>query len=883
LTRIRLLLASILLHAFAHAQPVSCLSADAGYGDTLCQGQCANLLSTVDATRHTTSYNVTTISYAPFSFTGGTPVLVNLDDVWSTAITIPFCFEFYGTVYNQVIIGTNGVVSFDVSQASGNCPWTINTPAPNPNLPLNCIMAPFHDIDPSAVSPNGNTSINWAVYGAPPCRKFVINWNDVVMYGNGCDSLTSTSQVVLHETSYLVDIFIQDKLVCNSWNNGAAIEGLHDATGSQATIAAGRNYPVLWSAQNDGQRFIPTGAPAFTLQWLDPLGNSVGTSMIQAVCPTQTTTYTLQVSNTACSGPPIVLTDTVTIVVVQSNLTVTDSIVNPECYGTCDGMVFAFATNGIQPYTYSWSPNTSITGTVAANLCTGIYMCTVTDASGCSVSISANLTSPTPLTVNVSSTPTICSGATGTASANIIGGNGPFTYQWNTGDTTQTITGLPAGSYMVIVFDSAGCADTLAANVWMNGLLLSATQTGLLCNGDCNATATVTPASGIGPYFFTWSPYGGYDSTATGLCAGVFNCLVTDSIGCQSTYMVSIASPPPIVLVPSSNITVCQGQSTYITAGATGGTAPYSYSWSHGLPNSATNLISPSTTTVYTVVVTDANGCSSAEQTTLVKVIDLPDAVFSNSAGYCPPAIIYFTNGTDSVVSWEWNFGDPASGGYDTSTLENPAHMYASGGNYSVTLIVTNAYGCRDTLVQPAAVYVPPAPDANLTADAQFLTTLDPATVFNNLTTGGTAYVIYYGDGDSLATAGTGPYPHAYDSIGIYEVMLIAWNNTGCMDTTWLTLVIEEASTCFIPNAFTPNNSGVNDLFMVYGENVDEFELMIFDRWGMLLYTTNDINQGWDGTYNGTKCEEDVYVWRLKYLDNSGNRHERVGHVSLIR
>jgi gliding motility-associated-like protein len=859
-----------------------CVNADAGEDDTVCSGQCTLLYADISGTRQTNVYVSGTIPYAPYPFTGGNPVLVNLDDLWSPAVNIPFCFDFYGAVYTQLVIGTNGVITFDVSQANGTCPWTINVAAPNPGLPLNSIMAPFQDINPTIPTPSGATSINWNVYGTAPCRMFVVNWNDVAMYGTGCNSIVTSSQVVLHESTNIIDIFIRNKSVCSSWNNGGGIEGIQNATGSAATVFPGRNFPMGWSATNDGVQFIPAGAPNFSIQWLDPSNNVVSTALAFTVCPAQTTTYTLQVVNTSCNGTPVTVSDAVNVVVTQSTLTANDTSIYPTCMGSCNGMITILAANGVPPYTYTWTPNVS-NGPVATNLCQGSYICEVTDGTGCSIAVIVNLTPPPPFTLGAAATPSLCNDSTGTAFVTITGGTGPFTIVWSNGDTTSNIFGLTPGQYQVIVTDSAGCPDSVLTTVAQTGLLLDTVTTQLVCNGSCNGVATVNVMSGTAPFTYNWMPYGGNGPTAYNLCSGFFLCTVTDSAGCSTTAVLPIASPPPITVTPSANQTICAGQSTTIGAVVTGGTPPYTYNWSNGLPPTASNFITPAQTTVYTLVVSDANGCQSALQTTLVKINNAPVTGFSSIEATCPPIMIDFTNLTDSAISYYWNFGDPASGANDTSTLISPSHLYSSGGNYTVTLIAVNAYGCADTLILPNAVQVPHAAVANASVNSTFLTTLDPVLLLNNSSMHAGSYIILFGDGDSLVTSSSGPYSHAYDSLGTFTITLIALNAEGCNDTTWLTVIIEEPTTVFIPNAFTPNGDGKNDFFMVYGVNIRQMHFLIFDRWGLLLFESDDVSNGWDGTYKGSRVQEDVYVWKLVYEDNFSGWHQRIGNVSVVR
>ncbi|TND07781.1 MAG: surface adhesion protein [Bacteroidetes bacterium] len=876
-----LLVLTLLFYATGKAQ--LCVSVDAGADDTLCSGQCVTLNATVEGIRATTVYQPAQIPYQPYPFSGSNVVLANTDDTWSALINLPFCFEFYGTSYQQVVIGTNGLLSFDASVANGLCPWTIGVSAPDPALPMNCVMAPYHDLDPTVVTDSALTSINWEIYGTAPCRVFVASWYDAGMYGNGCSQLTNTSQIVLHETTNIIDIFIREKSVCPAWNNGAAIEGLHNATGTAASIYPGRNYPTPWTASNDGVRFSPAGIPTYLFQWLDPSGNVITTNFsTPQLCPTQTTTYTASLVNTGCSGNPIPLSDQVTIYVIPSTLSTTDSSVAPLCAGGCTGTIDIFASGGVPPYTYVWTPAISA-GPSAVNLCAGSYICTVYDAAGCWNVIIVNLTPPPTFTMIPGSTPTGCGSSNGSASVNVIGTSGPYTYLWTTGDTTSAISGLAAGNYLVTVTDVNGCTNSITVTVNSVGLILSNQVTPLVCAGDCNASVTVSPLSGTPPYTYSWLPSGGNGPTESGLCSGNYICTVTDSTGCIAVQPLTITAPPPVIVTPNSNMTICQGQSTIIIANVTGGTPPYTYQWNNGLLPVSTNTITPTQTTVYTVIATDSAGCSSAIQSTMVKVNPLPVPMFSATTADCPPDEIYFTNMTDSAVTYLWNFGDPASGGADTSALIHPTHIYNAGGNYSVTLIATNSWGCTDSITLPNVISVPMPPDAALTVSTQVITDFDPPLQFNNFTTGAVSYILYFGDGDSLVTSDTGPYNHLYDSTGTYLVMLVAFAVNGCTDTTYLTFIVEEASSCFIPNAFTPNGNGPNNEFYVYGTNIHDMQLLIFDRWGELIFTSNDLSKGWNGTYKGSKCQEDVYVWKLRYQDVYGNIHERIGHVSLIR
>jgi hypothetical protein len=156
------------------------------------------------------------------------------DDQWSPAINIGFTFCFYGTAYTQCVIGSNGLISFNIAQAGGYCQWPINAAVPSAADPMNTVMGPWQDLYP----PGGGT-IRYTVYGAAPCRRFVVSWNQMPMYS--CTSTLCTQQIVLYETTNVIENFIQTKPLCASWNAGTAIQAIHNAAGTAAVAVAGRN------------------------------------------------------------------------------------------------------------------------------------------------------------------------------------------------------------------------------------------------------------------------------------------------------------------------------------------------------------------------------------------------------------------------------------------------------------------------------------------------------------------------------------------------------------------------------------------------------------------------------------------------------------------
>ncbi|WP_445716932.1 hypothetical protein [Flavobacterium sp.] len=283
---------------------------------------CVDLEATYLDLGETTDYIVEPILYnPPFAFNGlANPVSVNTDDVWSPIVNLPFDFCFYGNTYNQCVIGSNGVLTFDTSVAGGSSGYSFSANIPisgDPRLIENSIFGVFHDINPGV-----GGEVGWELITLPTgCRALVASWSDVPMFDE--NSILYTGMMVLYENSNIIEVYIKEKNIDNfgagTWNDGNAVVGIQNATGTLASVAPGRNgLDTNWATANEAWRFVPSGNSIASIAWHEGSGTTgpvVGTSPTLSVCPTSTTVYTAEITYTLCDGRTIKEIDETTVTI----------------------------------------------------------------------------------------------------------------------------------------------------------------------------------------------------------------------------------------------------------------------------------------------------------------------------------------------------------------------------------------------------------------------------------------------------------------------------------------------------------------------------------------------------------------------------------------
>jgi gliding motility-associated-like protein len=315
---------------------------------------------------------------------------------------------------------------------------------------------------------------------------------------------------------------------------------------------------------------------------------------------------------------------------------------------------------------------------------------------------------------------------------------------------------------------------------------------------------------------------------------------------------------------------------------ASGGDGHYNFQWSNNLSGPGNSILIGGDTT-FTVILSD--GCASPPVQTVITITAVypPNVVLNLPVqSGCEPFEAHFAvpTGWPSGYGYLWNFGD----GY-TSSLPSPTHVYMQDGLYDVSLMVsyTTASTCSTLLDFPEAVDVKAVPVARFISDPQQPTLNHPDVFFTDRSTDASDWIWNFGDG-SPENREQNPR-HAYADTGSYLVTLKVESNEGCEDSTYQVITVKDELQFFIPNAFTPNASGTNDYFQVYGVGFVSYELFIYDRWGKLVHSGKNREQAWDGTDDttGEQVPQGLYVYKVTIIDNAGNLHNRFNHVTVIR
>jgi gliding motility-associated-like protein len=582
---------------------------------------------------------------------------------------------------------------------------------------------------------------------------------------------------------------------------------------------------------------------------------------------------TYSVTVTDSSNCPVVAVGTVT----SPNALIVKADVYPVvCNGDSTGSLDVTVNAGSAPYTYLWS--TGATTQDISGIPVGNYQITVIDQNGCSVNTSANISQPNAIVGTVDSiTPASCySGADGDVYITVLGGVGPYSYNWSNGATTQNLMNAPAGSYTLVITDSRNCiSDSLSVTI-TEPLQITITLGELYdasCNGIADGSISVVVSGGIQPYSFNWSN-SATSQNINGLPAGIYSLTVIDGNGCSSTAFTDTVSQPDAITISSNQITPvsCSGSSTgAIDISVSGGTSPYSYEWSPG--GQTTQDITGLATGTYSVTVFDVNECSATNSFVVdgAGPIDLSGTILRNPTciDFTDGSITVIANGGNSNFTYQWS---------DTNfTGANRINLPV--GTYRVT--VTDGSNCSvaaSFTLSGAICNLPPVANNDTVQTYTGGTIKIP--VLNN---------DYDPDGDTISVTGIvsepnhgtviinsdGTITYVSDSgyIGIDSFSYVICDNGFpqlCDTATVYVTVLPNKPNVFIPNGFSPNGDPYNE----YWEVVDitkypKSEVEIFNRWGNKVYESAPYQNEWNGlNLKGEPLPDGTYFYILKLNDD---------------
>ncbi len=477
--------------------------------------------------------------------------------------------------------------------------------------------------------------------------------------------------------------------------------------------------------------------------------------------------------------------------------------------------------------------------------------------------------------ISSATTPVTCV-SDGTATASVTNYTGTPVYNWQPGgQTTATATNLVPGTYTCTIDFSIPCPFTekvIVNVIGQNVLTVTTSSTNAYC-GNPTGTATAIVTGGIQPYTsYIWNTSPVQNSiTATQLIPGNYILTVTDANNCVVSKPVTVFNTSPTITSTDSilNCTCNQANGEIFVNDVAGGTAPYSYSWAT-TPIQSTQNISHLAAATYTLTITDVNNCKATRIFPVINLANLPlDTLVS-------PERCFQHNGTATVkvlngtppYTYSWS-QDPL--------LNSPTATNLSAGLYIVT--VTDAIACtnKDSIkiinindIFNGNVYTSvPEPEVNV--PFQLIITTPSPWALN--------YV--------LLPNNTISYDHVndflYEDYGNYQATFYVKSDNGCLDTIVYPFFVKDFMTIYIPNSFTPNKDILNETWYVYGTLIKEIKIYVFDRWGMKLFESTSVENGWDGTFKGKPVQEDEYVYKVEASDFYNKTKTFTGTITLIR
>jgi gliding motility-associated-like protein len=698
----------------------------------------------------------------------------------------------------------------------------------------------------------------------------------VTLSGNGCDAVTTAiSEVIVNPLPTISITALQDS-ICFGQSTDLSATGAQDYQWTtDPTITTADNLDVI--------SVSPVGSVTYVVTGTDAIG-----------C-VNTNSFTVYAAD---------------------QLNVNEANVTTVCYATCTGEIDLTPNGGVPNYQVVWSDPTLV-GLTLANLCPATYDYTLTDNLGCTFSNTIVITElPDNPIDNVILTQPLCfQDANGSVEIQDVNATSFNVFNALTGvgigaQASGIFNNLSAGTYNVQIIDAQGCVfdslDLVLSEQSAEIILTVDAQPNLFCFGQL-VPLTATASGGDSNLTITWADCNNIPACVLG-SGSPFNyninqditiyAQVIDGLGCLGTIESVALDMSDAISLQIQNGTlleeICEGECVDMTAAVSGGNNNLTIQWYEiGTPvggttlgpDGLTNTICPPVSTGVYVYADD--GCNApASDTLLITVFEVPDVTFTVSAQEgCYPVTVQFNNTTDPnlIGNCIWTMGD----GTTIADCSPQTYTYDEVGSYTPSLFVMSPDGCSSStsLAAPINVWDYPVADFAWTPDP--VNVLETEVQFSNLSVDGDTYDW------TFATFGSSTEPNPMWTfpdvdLAVYPVCLETTNIHGCTNSICYEILIESILQIWVPNAFTPDNDGKNDVFLpvINGANPENYHFAIYDRWGTLMFETNNLGEAWIGNIRGGEYypKSDSFVWRIEVEHLSDRRLEVLeGTVTLLR
>lgn len=561
----------------------------------------------------------------------------------------------------------------------------------------------------------------------------------------------------------------------------------------------------------------------------------------------------------------------------------------PENCSAMDGAYTVNVSGVPGPFTYTlFTPaaTSSLVSVSVNSLSSGVYTLITGYKSQCQDTIEVLIDNLSTVSVSIqNSVAVLCNSAcNASVTLNVLNAVAPITYS-ATGQPSTAVnffSNLCAGFYTFRVKDANGCPATTSLNlVDPTPLNYSATGPSSVC-ATRPANLKASASGGTGTYTHFWQPgntqgqsVNVFPSTTT-----VYSLTTYDSNGCTTgVQQVTVNVAPQLsVYITAAGSGICPGSTAQITPTISGGDGDYSFFWQPGNQTSPSIFVENITVPVYTLTVKDGCGSPAAIKNIPVNLHPQikPQYITRFSKG-CAPFCARFINTTPKSSAPLWGFGDRP--GLNTGDTTN--YCYLTAGRFNLSLSVIDSNLCRSSFTYSDAIEVRASPHAEFVTLDHTLTLFSADNIeFRNATTDALNYQ-WFVENDYVGTPLDMKY--SFRDTGNFHVRLVATNANNCRDTaTQLIRVLEDFS-FYMPNSFTPDGNGVNDLLLPKGTGWQQKDYVfeVFDRWGAVLFSTHEISGGWDGS--GQSINYNAYAWRVAVTDLKNKPHRFAGTVILVR